>query len=188
RRLDALLLLEAALSQDDARVDALACSAGADPHVLRVIAQVAVIPLLHRCGRGLGALVRPAWREGYCPVCGGWPTLAEFQGLERKRRLRCGRCGVGWDTAWLRCPFCNETDHAKLGYLAPEGGEQTRKVEFCRSCQGYIKGLATVSSFPPWALLLEDVATLPLDVAALDRGYRRPERPGYGLEVRVMGQ
>src|SRR5204862_549354 len=105
--------------------------------------------------------------------------------LERKRWLRCGRCGSGWEREWLRCPFCDEQSHEQLGYLAPEEGEATRKVEVCDSCKGYLKAHATVSALPPCAVLLEDLTTVPLDVAALDRGYRRPERPGYALEARV---
>src|SRR3989442_13228665 len=109
-RLDALELLEAAIRQDDARIDALATG---DPSTLRVVAQVAAVPLLRACARTIGSEVPAggAWWEGYCPVCGAWPTLAEFRGLERKRWLRCGRCGIGWEVPWLRCPFCAETSH-----------------------------------------------------------------------------
>src|SRR6266545_1343614 len=86
-RLDALDLLEAAIRQDDARIDALATG---DPSLLRVVAQVAAVPLLRGCARKIGSEVSTAWWEGYCPLCGAWPTLAEFRGLERKRWLRCG--------------------------------------------------------------------------------------------------
>src|SRR5437016_12947300 len=81
-RLDALDLLEAAIRQDDARIDALATS---DPSTLRVVAQVAAVPLLRACARTIGSEIPPAgaWWEGYCPLCGAWPTLAEFRGLER---------------------------------------------------------------------------------------------------------
>ena len=185
RGLDAAGLLEAAICQDDARIDALAAGGGGDPHALRVVAQMAALPLLQACARATGWEAPPSWWEGYCPVCGAWPALAEFRGLERKRWLRCGRCGAGWELEWLRCPFCDEKSHEQLGYLAPEEGEATRKVEVCDSCKGYLKAHATVSALPPWAVLLEDLTTVPLDVAAMDRGYRRPERPGYALEARV---
>src|SRR6266536_833752 len=92
-RLDVAAFLEAAVCQDDARIDALA--AGGDPHPLRVVAQMAVLPLLQACARATGWEALPSWWEGYCPVCGAWPALAEFRGLERKRWLRCGRCGSG---------------------------------------------------------------------------------------------
>ena len=185
-RIDPIDLLEAAIRQDDARVDALAASG--DPATLRVVAQVAAVPLLRACARTIGSEVSPAWWEGYCPLCGAWPALAEFRGLERKRWLRCGRCGTGWEVPWLRCPFCAETSHENLGYLAPEDGETTRKVEVCDTCKGYVKAEPTVRELPWWGVLLDDVATVPLDVAALDRGYHRPERPGYSLEVKIVAR
>ena len=195
QRLDALLLLEAAVSQDDARVDAIAAAAGAGaeeggavPHALRVVAQMAALPLLQACGRALAGEVQPTWWEGYCPVCGAWPTLAEFRGLERKRSLRCGRCGTGWEVPWLRCPYCDETNHEQLGYLAPAEGGDTLKVEVCDTCKGYLKAQSTVRALEPWAVLLEDLKTLPLDVAAVERGYQRPGRPGYALEARLSAQ
>src|SRR5256712_11293295 len=110
---------------------------------------------------------------------------AEYTGLERTRQLRCGRCGTGWAVPALRCVFCAETDHENLGYLAPEEDEQMRRVEVCQTCKGYLKGLTTVRPLAPWAILLDDLMTVPLDVAALERGYHRPERPGYVLEARI---
>jgi hypothetical protein len=34
-------------------------------------------------------------------------------------------------------------------------------------------------------VLLDDLTTVHLDVVALERGYQRPERPGYALEARL---
>jgi FdhE protein len=173
-RVDAVALLEAGVRQESP-----------DPPALRVVAQMAAVPLLHACARVLGPAVPDSWWEGYCPLCGAWPVLAEYIGLERKRRLRCGRCGTGWAIPMLRCIFCDETDHEQLGYLAPEGDEEMRKVEVCNSCKGYVKALTTVRSLAPWAILLDDLATVHLDLVAIERGYERPERPGYALEARV---
>ena len=186
RRVDGVALLEAAVCQDDARIDGVAGAAGAEPQALRVLAQLAALPLLQACGRTLTRHLPGTWWEGYCPVCGAWPVVAEYTGLERKRQLRCGRCGTGWAIPMLRCVFCDETNHAKLGYLTPEGGEQMRKIEVCHTCKGYLKGLTTVRPLAAGAILLDDLKTVPLDVAALERGYQRPERPGYALETRVL--
>jgi FdhE protein len=186
RTLEPVALLEAAVSQDDESMEALARAVGVERPALSVVAQMAALPLLQTCGRALAAQVPSSWWEGYCPVCGAWPTLAEFRGLERKRWLRCGRCATGWEVPWLRCLFCDETHHANLGYLAPEEGETSRKVEVCDSCKGYVKAEPTVRNLEPWEILLDDVATLPLEVAALDRGYHRPERPGFALELQVV--
>jgi FdhE protein len=185
RNIDGLALLEAALCQDDARIDALAATAGAEPHVVRVVGQMAALPLLQVCARAMARDLPPSWWESYCPLCGAWPVVAEYTGLERKRQLRCGRCGTGWAIPWLRCVFCDETNHDNLGYLTPEEGDQARKIEICKTCKGYVKGLTTVRPLAPWAVLLDDLATVHLDVAALERGYRRPGRPGYALEARV---
>jgi len=181
-RLDAVEVVEAAVCQDDARIDALASG---DPSALRVVAQVAALPLLVAAAQTIGGSVSAAWWEGYCPVCAAWPTLAEFRGLERKRWLRCGRCATAWELPWLRCAFCGETHHEHLGYLAPEEGETSRKVEVCDTCKGYLKAEPTVSALPWWGVVLDDAATVALDVAALDRGYHKPERPGFALQVRI---
>ena len=186
RQIDGLALLEAAVCHDDTRIDALAAAASAEPHALRVLGQMAALPLLQACARRLASELPATWWEGYCPLCGAWPVVAEYTGLERKRRLRCGRCGTGWAIPLLRCVFCDETEHDHLGYLTPEAGEQTRKIEVCHTCKGYVKGFTTVRALAPWAILLDDLTTVPLDVAALERGYRRPERPGYRLECRIM--
>jgi FdhE protein len=183
RRIDASALLQAAVRQDDATIDALATAGGADPQALRVVGQMAVLPLLHACARAWASAVEPSWWEGYCPVCGAWPAVAEYTGLERKRQLRCGRCGTGWAIPTLRCVFCAETRHAELGYLTLEDGDETRKIEICRTCSGYLKAHSTVRSLAPWALLLDDLSTMHLDVAALERGYKRPARPGYTLDT-----
>ena len=187
RRIDGLVLLEAAVCHDDARIDALA-AAGAEAPALRVLGQMAALPLLQACGRGLASELPATWWEGYCPLCGAWPVVAEYTGLERKRQLRCGRCGTGWAIPLLRCVFCDETQHDHLGYLTPEAGDQTRKIEVCHTCKGYLKGVTTVRPLAPWAILLDDLTTVPLDVAALERGYQRSERPGYALEARIEGR
>lgn len=185
RRIDGVALLEAALCQDDTHLDALAATAGAEAQVVRVVGQMAALPLLQACARGLTRELPSTWWEGYCPLCGAWPVLAEYAGLERKRQLRCGRCGTAWALPALRCVFCDETDHESLGYLTPEEGEQMRKIEICKTCKGYLKGLTTVRPLAPAAILLDDLATVHLDVAALERGYERPDHRGYGLGVRI---
>jgi len=185
RGMDGLALLEAAVCQDDTRLDALAAAAGSEAQAVRVVGQMAAVPLLQACARGLASQIPASWWEGYCPVCGAWPVVAEYTGLERKRQLRCGRCGTGWAIPLLQCVFCDEIEHDNLAYLTPEEGEQTRRIEVCQTCKGYLKGVTTVRPSAPWSILIDDLMTVHLDVAALERGYRRPERPGWALEARL---
>ena len=185
RRLDALAFFEAALCLDEPRLGEEAKKVGIDPAALGAVAFLTAMPLLHACGQFLSGQLPAAWPYGYCPVCGVWPTLAELCGLERAHRLRCGRCGTGWRTTWLRCPYCGEYDHQRLGFLVPEGSVETRKVATCLSCKGYLKTLTTLQASPGYAIPLDDLATIDLDIAAMERGYARPQQLGYRLDFRV---
>ena len=49
-----------------------------------------------------------------------------------------------------------------------------------------MKAEPTVKHLAPWEIVLDDLATVPLEVEALDRGYHRPERPGFALEARIL--
>jgi FdhE protein len=129
-----------------------------------------------------------SWPHGYCPICASWPILAERRGLDRTRRLRCGRCGGDWPVEWLCCIYCGERDHQRLGSLVPEDREETLIVETCASCRGYLKSVATLQQIPPFALLLQDLETVELDLVALDRGYSRPQGGGFPLDVRVTAR
>jgi FdhE protein len=178
-------LLEAAIAQDEPRLDLLSGAFGVEAGVLRVAAQFAALPLLQACRRAAEEDARAGWTMGYCPICAAWPSLAEFRGLERKRWLRCGRCGSGWEIGWLRCAFCGEADHQRLGYLTAEEREGGWKVEVCESCNGCLKAVAVVQATSPADVLLEDLGSVHLDLAAIERGYRRPDRAAFGLHLGV---
>jgi FdhE protein len=179
-------VFEAGLEQDAERVTALADSLGADAGALQAVAAIAAVPLLRACARRWAARLPPAWDAGHCPVCGGWPLLAEARGLERTRRLRCGRCAADWATAWLRCPFCDTREHERLGALVAEDAPETRRVETCEVCRGYLKTITTLAATPAEDLGLLDLTTVELDVAAVAAGYARPATPACALGVRLV--
>jgi FdhE protein len=185
-QVDPLALLAAAVRQD---VDALAETAGdgdLDLDLLATLGQLLAVPLLRACGARADALLAGSgWEAGYCPVCAAWPTLAELRGLERLHWLRCGRCGVGWRYSHLRCAYCGSRDHRAQGYLAAEAEREARRAVTCDACHGYLKTLATLGALAPAELPVQDLLTLELDVAALERGYGRPTTPGFPLAVTV---
>jgi FdhE protein len=151
---------------------------------LAPIADLVALPLFLACGKQLKDRGE-GWLEGSCPICGAWPTLAELRGLDRARRLRCGRCGADWGLAPLLCPFCENDDHEKLRSLVPETGGDSRRVDVCLECQGYVKTVAQLAAIRPAMLPLEDLASVDLDVVAMDRGYSRPE-PRAPLGARAL--
>ena len=183
---DTLKLLEATLCQESVRLTALATALEINTGALEALTHLALMPLLHACRRCLAAQRPPAWSYGYCPLCGAWPTLAEVLGLEHTRTLRCARCGLGWRTNWLCCPYCDETDHQRLGVLRLEQPGLTYQIDVCTTCQGYLKTRSALQALPAYAIALEDLATVALDLAALARGYTRPERLPYALASRVV--
>jgi FdhE protein len=186
RRFDPLPLFEAAMCLDETRLADLAQADGTDPGALGALMQLATMPLLQACGRSLAQQVPTDWSYGYCPVCGAWPTLAEVRGLERTHRWCCGRCGGDWGLALLRCPYCGEASHQRLGSLTTEDSEATCIVDTCLTCRGYVKTRAVLQPTPPYAVVLEDLSTVDWDIVALERGYRRPTPPGYPLGVRLV--
>jgi FdhE protein len=179
-------LIAAAVRQESGEMAALADAAGVEAGALSSIAHLAALPLLHSCGRLLADWVPGYWPHGYCPICAAWPILAELRGLDRSRRLRCGRCGAQWEVQWLYCVYCGERNHQRLGSLVPEGGGETLKVETCATCRGYLKSIASLQGFPAFELLLQDLETVEFDLVALERGYCRPPEPGFTLDVEIV--
>ena len=185
RRIDALALIQAAIVRDHSTIESLAASAGVDGHAFAVIGQLAALPLLHACGQRYQQQIPADWMHGSCPVCAAWPTIVELRGLERNRRLRCGRCASDWPLPVLQCAFCNELHHDQLGTLTPEGEPQTRRVDVCRTCQGYLKGFTTLRPMSLRMVAMTDLASVDLDLVAQERGYTRPERSAFALEFSV---
>ena len=172
-RLDPLALFEAAVAGDPDRLEDLAGAAGDDRGVLKVVAPILAMPMLHACRRAWTPLVPAAWAESYCPICGDWPTLAETRGLDGQRRLRCGRCGGDWRTERLRCPFCQARQSRDMVRLVAEGAEEGYFVEACLACRGYLKGLDRRERWNGASPLVEDWASPHLDYYAAREGYWR---------------
>jgi len=168
-------LLDAAVRMDEAAISAMAAGARVDAPALGSIAYLAAFPVLASYARQLQSQVSKGWSQGYCPICGAWPTVAERRGLDRTRWLRCGRCGGGWEVQPLWCSYCGERDHQKLGSLVPEAPGDRLQVDTCETCRGYLKSVATLLALEPFELLLQDLETVELDLVARERGYRRPD-------------
>ena len=185
RRLDVIGLLHAAIVRDHAAVEGIASRAGIQPQALEVIAQLAVMPLLHECAVRWREHIPTAWTHGYCPVCAAWPALAELRGLERSRRLRCGRCATDWPLPVLQCAYCGEADHERLGTLTPEGESQTRRVETCHTCKGYLKTFTALRPMTLRTVAMTDLASVDLDLIAQERAYSRPSQFAHLLTLTV---
>ena len=185
-RVDPLALILAGVERDPDTLDALAGRLSVSPDTVAVLAQLSALPLLLHAARTLTPDGSRTWQRGYCPVCGAWPSLVEMRGIQRERHMRCGCCGGDWLLPVLRCAFCDETDHRKLGSLLSEGDGQQTRVETCTTCRGYLKSVTTLSLLPFTVLASKDMSTVAFDLAAQERGFRRPTTPGWQLQVEIV--
>jgi FdhE protein len=184
--LDAPVVLEAAVALDFTRLAALPETAAVSPEPLRALAPLAAYPWLQRCAARLADRVPADHTRAWCPICGAWAALAEARGLEGARRLRCARCGADWAGQWLQCPFCGTDEHARLRGLVSETIGASRRADGCAACGAWVKTVATLRPCTVSEVRLLDLATVELDVAALERGWKRPAGLGAPLDVRVV--
>lgn len=183
---DALGVFLAAVNSDEDALQWRATRTGATAEGVRALAELLAMPYLHGCARRWAAASpRADWSQGYCPVCGAWPTLAEVRGVERARHLRCGRCGAGWPMPVLACTYCGTTDHDTLGTLVVDEPGERFTVDVCRTCSGYLKSCTTLQATPSNELLVTDLSSVAFDLAAVERGFRRPPGPGVALRAAI---
>ena len=187
--LDVVSLFQASVTQDAGRANEIASRAGIDSEALQAVVALLGVPFLHACRRQWLGRGGTSWTEGFCGICGAWPAFAEVRGVERSRYHRCGRCGSEWHARILHCPYCRTTNHDDLAALVPEKDAAKGVVDACRACRGYVKVFTRLQGCAPAAVMLEDLASVELDVAALHAGYARPAGAGCApaVSVRVSG-
>ncbi len=108
-----------------------------------------------------------------CPCCGRKPTLGILrpQGDGARRSLLCGFCLAEWEFRRVVCPGCGQEDHAKLPVYTAETFPYIR-VECCDSCHTYIKSI-DLSKNGLAEPLVDELASVPLDLWAQERGYTK---------------
>ena len=131
---------------------------------------LALRPFLARCAEALTPRVDPStWTHGHCPFCGWEPDFAVVM-PSAERRLVCGRCVGQWGFASLTCPYCANDDRARITSFATRDG--LYRVYACDVCRRYLKAYDARHSPRPLLVTVDTIATLPLDAAAMQRGYK----------------
>jgi hypothetical protein len=141
---------------------------GGETGMLDQVLAIAMRPFLSRCAEVLQRLDLSAWTHGHCPLCGGEPDLAVITPAA-ERHLICSRCTLHWKFASLTCPFCNNSDRSRITSFATPDGQY--RVYACDACQRYLKCYDGRRASRPVMPIVDSVATLPLDAAAMQRGY-----------------
>ena len=119
-------------------------------------------------------------RGARCPLCGRRPQLSVLRAAAdgARRSLLCSLCATEWRYPRIGCPACGERRSACLScYTAPDFPHV--RVESCDACHAYLKGIdltVTGRAVP----VVDEIATLPLDLWAVEHGYRK-------IEMNLMG-
>lgn len=120
-------------------------------------------------------------RPARCPRCGGAPAVAarrpEGDGL--RRSLCCALCGGEWPVNRILCPACGEEDPKKLPSFQSQLHPAAR-IEACDACRRYVKSI-DLSGDGRLVPEVDDLASLGLDLWALEQGYLRIEPGLAGL-------
>jgi FdhE protein len=140
---------------------------------------VAAGPVLEPARAAIETPSREQWTGRACPACGGLPQVSviapesgEFMGGS-PRSLVCGRCAGWWTFPRAVCAWCGEEDPQKVAPFVPDAG--AARIDACETCSVYMK---TFDLRQPGGSvvvpLVDDVATLTLDLWAREQGLHRP--------------
>lgn len=191
--------MQSYLQGDLPALDGLAELTPQVPGLARFLATAALAPQLEAAGARAMTLrdeLQPRdtegrsapWPHGSCPACGSLPLMGRLEPKHGGRSMACSSCRVVYRVPRLGCPFCGEQEDERLGYFtALAEGEASQqqgagvKVYTCESCSCYVKTVDGRESDGSWSPLIEDAASLALDMAAQKRGYARPTLSAWGF-------
>jgi FdhE protein len=108
-----------------------------------------------------------------CPRCGSGPQLGCLrpEGDGARLSLVCSLCLEEWDFPRGACAACDNADEKSIGYYQSEEIAQMRTMS-CDVCLRYLH-LADFGKDPAIVPDVDEIAALPLDVWAAERGLRK---------------
>jgi len=137
---------------------------------LETVLQQGMRPVLTRCADAIQAKTDLAgWTHHICPLCAGEPDFAVITPAA-ERLLVCSRCAARWRFDQMACPFCLNDERLKITSLASRDGRY--RLSCCDSCHRYIKAFDARRASRQVMPAVDGIATLPLDAAAIQRGYQ----------------
>jgi formate dehydrogenase maturation protein FdhE len=135
----------------------------------------AIAPYLERVAEAVQTEIPDKWRHSYCPICGGWADMAQYDEKKSRYRCICERCSTEWSIVRDACLFCGENDEERRGYYNSE--DDLYRVLVCDNCGYYLKVIngyaARRMAYTP-LLAAERLLTPGLDLTAAQEGYTRP--------------
>jgi FdhE protein len=126
------------------------------------------------------AWTAPPGTPPICPLCSSKPQAGALrpEGDGGKRSLICALCALEWDYRRIVCPACGEEDVHKLAVYTTKEFTHVR-VEACDACHTYIKTVDLTKDGHA-VPVVDELATLPLDLWAIEHGYVK-------LQTNILG-
>ena len=138
--------------------------------LLDQVLQLSMRPFLARCAEALLPRLELAeWGQPRCPLCGGEPEFA-YINPAAERLLICSRCTGQWRYDPISCPYCENSDRSRITSFTSR--DQRYRLYACDVCQRYLKAYDGRDGSRSVMLAVDSIATLPLDAAAIQRGYQ----------------
>ena len=111
---------------------------------------------------------------GGCPHCGGRAQVSFSEApsealVTGQRRLVCGRCDRTWIHPRMVCAACGETDTSRMPIYAEGERFPHVRVDGCETCRRYLLHV-DLARQPGAVPEVDEIAALPLDLYARDRG------------------
>ncbi len=169
----------------------------------RYLARASTGPVLEALGQAAGAACAGPRDRRHCPTCGGPPQVSYSAPsaealVTAPRYLVCARCSTGWPYLRMTCAACGEGESSHLTIYAEEGtaeaqatghvvrglgqapqegtGEGPRfphmRIEACTTCSKYLLSV-DLTRDPRAVPVVDDLAAVPLDLFAADRGFAK---------------
>jgi FdhE protein len=144
---------------------------------LLYISETVFSPVLRAMAAGLGEpLYTLAWDEGYCPVCGATPSIAQLSPKEvsdldqlvgggGKKFLHCSLCGHDWRYKRNACPSCGNDENESREVFYQENARFER-IEACHKCGKYCLSIDMRECEPLPDLDVAQIGLIHLDLFA----------------------
>ena len=110
------------------------------------------------------------WKNGFCPVCGHWPSFGYFERGKDNKNLWCLHCGTTWIFDKVRCFYCYDSNPANVNTLS-KTDEQDFGIQVCKKCRRYLKAASGADHAAKFNFDSTYLGSTILDLIASKEGY-----------------